>query len=795
MQGRVTNKAQIPLRNAIIIVESKAPTSETDSKGAFKISLTDTGAYNISCTAIGFQTKNLTLDLKRDTIIHFVMDSIKFDFDSVVLVNDKGFYIHPVVFEQSILASKTIHTIELAASLANLTNNNARQIFQKVPGLNIWENDQSGIQLNIAGRGLSPNRSSNFNTRQNGYDISADALGYPEAYYTPPALALERIDVIRGAAGLQFGPQFGGMINFVLKKGTSSKAFEFCTEQSYGANNFFNSFTSMGGSTKDQKFNYFAYINYKRGDGWRPNSDFEYWNAHFNIHYKINKVLKISLEHSAMSYLAHQPGGLTENQFMTDPRSSSRTRNWFKVNWNITSLNFKFKISPKLDMVANNFLLYADRSSLGNLQAINRPDYGYERDLIKGNFLNFGHESRLMFRYDFFDKISALAAGIRVYSGSSYQQQGMSNAGSDGGRSDFEFSDGINALNSDYFFPSFNFAAYIENHFPITKKFSLTPGLRYEYIQTAAEGTYRNLVIVNNQTGVDTLVNENIPESRQTSRSVVLAGLGASYKFNENLELYTNFSQNYRAINFNDIRINNPNREVDPDLKDEYGFNYDLGIKGNLLECLNFSFTGFYLSYNRKIGNIQGFRPDPDNSALMQSYVLRTNIGDAYVVGCELYSDLDLLYFFKKINKKMQAIVFLNASYMQGQYINTKNSYSNGKQLAYLAPWIIRTGLNFYFRSFSFSYQLSYTSSQYSDATNAENDPKAVIGLIPAYLVQDVSASYEWKWFKFSAGLNNLGNQMYFTRRASSYPGPGILPADGIGFYVSLKFTVGTPSF
>ena len=273
-----------------------------------------------------------------------------------------------------------------------------------------------------------------------------------------------------------------------------------------------------------------------------------------------------------------------------------------------------------------------------------------------------------MFRYDFFDKISALAAGIRVYSGSTYQKQGMSNAGTEGGRSDFEFSDGNNALNSDYFFPSLNLSAYVENHFPITKKFSLTPGFRYEFIQTAAEGTYRNLVTVNSQTGVDTLINENIPESRQTSRSVVLAGLGSSYKFNENLELYTNFSQNYRAINFNDIRINNPNREVDPDLKDEYGFNYDLGIKGNLLNCFNFSFTGFYLSYNRKIGNIQGFRPDPDNAALMQSYVLRTNIGDAYVVGCEFYADLDLLYFFKKINKKMQAIVFLNASYMQGQY-------------------------------------------------------------------------------------------------------------------------------
>ena len=73
----------------------------------------------------------------------------------------------------------------LDLSMANLASNNARQIYNQIPGLNIYQNDDAGLQLNIGGRGLNPNRTSNFNTRQNGYDISADALGYPESYYTP----------------------------------------------------------------------------------------------------------------------------------------------------------------------------------------------------------------------------------------------------------------------------------------------------------------------------------------------------------------------------------------------------------------------------------------------------------------------------------------------------------------------------------------------------------------------------------------------------------------------------------
>ena len=45
----------------------------------------------------------------------------------------------------------------------------------------------------------------------------------PKGYYTPPSEAVEEIQMIRGAASLQFGPQFGGLINYKLKKGVSTK--------------------------------------------------------------------------------------------------------------------------------------------------------------------------------------------------------------------------------------------------------------------------------------------------------------------------------------------------------------------------------------------------------------------------------------------------------------------------------------------------------------------------------------------------------------------------------------------
>jgi Fe(3+) dicitrate transport protein len=60
-----------------------------------------------------------------------------------------------------------------------------------------------------------------------------------------------------------------------------------------------------------------------------------------------------------------------------------------------------------------------------------------------------------------------------------------------------------------------------------------------------------------------------------------------------------------------------------------------------------------------------------------------------------------------------------------------------------------------------------------------------VVGLIPAYQILDVSVSWERRWLKLEGSINNLANAMYFTRRATGYPGPGILPSDGRAFFLT----------
>ena len=147
---------------------------------------------------------------------------------------------------------------------------NPREMYAKIPGLNIWESDGAGIQVGIGGRGLSPKRTANFNTRQNGYDISADALGYPESYYTPPIEALDNIEIVRGSAALQFGTQFGGLLNFVIREPVDYSALEFTSRNTAGAYGYLSTFNRISGTHK--RTFYQAYHLYKTGDGYRENS-------------------------------------------------------------------------------------------------------------------------------------------------------------------------------------------------------------------------------------------------------------------------------------------------------------------------------------------------------------------------------------------------------------------------------------------------------------------------------------------------------------------------------------------
>ena len=60
----------------------------------------------------------------------------------------------------------------------------------------------------------------------------------------------------------------------------------------------------------------YAFYQFKRGDGWRPNANFDVHNGYFQLEYKITDKFSVRAEQTIMRYLAHQPGGLTDLEFV-----------------------------------------------------------------------------------------------------------------------------------------------------------------------------------------------------------------------------------------------------------------------------------------------------------------------------------------------------------------------------------------------------------------------------------------------------------------------------------------------
>lgn len=775
VQGTVFAANGITAKSAQVNLQNQK--TETDAAGQFRLSNIKEGEWQLTVFLQGYKNYSQKIKVSSDTTLLIQLDSLGNNLNEVVIEaeKDNSFGIGKLMNVEgtSIYAGKKSEVILLNDINANLATNNPRQVFAKVAGINIFENDGAGIQLGIGGRGLNPNRVSNFNTRQNGYDISADALGYPESYYTPPTEALERIEVIRGAASLQYGTQFGGFINFKFKAPPANKKIQLTSRQTYGSFGLFNSFNSLGGTIK--KISYYTFYQYKQGNSWRPNSGFKMHTAHASINYQVNSNIKITGDYTYMTYLAQQPGGLTDKQFEKDPTQSIRNRNWFKVNWNLASLSLDWKLTPSTRLNWMNFGLLAERVTVGYLGQINRSDPLTERDILGDQYKNFGSELRLLQRYQLFKNTSTFLIGARYYQGQTIRKQGLGDTTS---LAHFDYNNPNNLEHSDYTFPSKNIAAFSENIFQLSSKVSLTPGLRFEYINTASDGYYKE---TNRDLAGNIILDKTNYDARSSSRSFVLGGLGLLYKPVKKLELYANFSQNYRSINFNDMRVVNPNFKVDPDLKDETGYTADGGIRITLKDLLYVDFSVYYLRYNDRIGTV--LKEDEQTYVL---YRYRTNISDSRNIGAECFAELDLIKLFNN-NAKHKLSIYVNASYTDARYISSQQSGFNDKLVELVPQTILRSGLTYKYKHFSTTVQGSYTAEQFADASNSKFSTNAITGIIPAYTICDFSAQYTLKMFNLSAGVNNFTNEVYFTRRAEGYPGPGILPSDPINFYVTLQ--------
>ena len=664
-----------------------------------------------------------------------------------------------------IYAGKKNEIILVDSLDANKSVNNTRQILGRIPGLNIVETESSGFTANgIATRGLNPIQSIEMNTRQNGYNVSADIYGYNEAYYLPPMEAVSRIEMVRGAASLQFGSQFGGLVNYVTKDAPKNRPFELITSQTIGSYGLYNAFNSIGGNYK--KLSFYSFLQYRNIDGYRPNSEQTQVSGFAKLQYNYSEKLNFGLEYSLLRNKIKMPGGLTDSLFVANPQTSTRARNWIRSPWNILTAFANITPSANSTISIKTSFLFSSRSLVwrnedGGAAATDDIDPTTSdfvpREVGIEKMNNSTTEIRYSQNYNLGKQISTFATGIRQ-SYAWFKRQG---GGEGTTKSDFDISISGN-WGYDLDFTTTNIAPFAENIFKITKNFTITPGFRFEYLKSTSKGK--------KEVDGDILISN---ESRR--RTFALAGIGTEYKPTKNTSIYANFSQAFRPIDYSQLEPFGIVSKIDKNLKDSKGYNSDLGFRGTIRNFLNFDIGGFYMAYNQRIGVTLDVDPITGDY-----FSVRKNIANSVHKGIESYVEFNLL---KYLNSKSDygLSIFNSYAYIDAQY--TSGDFK-GKRVEAAAKIINRVGLIFNTQKFSTTFQVNYVGDAYGDASNVAISDDPIAGYIPAYTVLDWSGSYNFGKYALKFGANNLADKQYFTRRTDEYPGPGIIPAIGRSFYM-----------
>ena len=672
-----------------------------------------------------------------------------------------------------IFSGKKTEVIDMTQKNAAITEKYGRQIFAKVPGVFVYDMDGTGNQINISTRGLDPHRAWEFNMRKDGIITNSDMYGYPASHYNIPMEAVERIELVRGTGSLQYGAQFGGMLNYISKQPDTTKKITFETINTLGSYGLVSTYNSISG--KIGKFRYSAWINGRWISGYRENSDSSFDAEGISLYYDATKDLSFKIEWTHSNYITHIPGPLTDDMFHEDPKMSTRSRNYYQPNIHIPSLTADWNITPLTKLRLTTSAVIGERNSVMFDKPANIPDeivpatlqYN-NRQVDMDHFNSYTTELRVLQSYKLLNQTSTLAGGVQYMNNSLHrQQQGKGTTGTD-----FDLSLVTPGWGRDLHYKTSNIALFAENRFLLTRRFSINPGVRIEIGET-------------NMTGVTTYYSEEeLPN--KIKHNFPLLGVSTQYDVTNEINIYAGWSQAYRPVIFKDIIPQSVYEISDKNLKDAHGYNTEVGFRGKY-KFLKWDVTGFYLQYNNRMGTLA--QTDTEDNLI----IFKTNIGDSRTAGLEFFLQGDF-----SLGKKTSLSLFTSTSYVDAHYQDAiirsgnENVSVSGNEVESVPTWITRNGITINYSLVSFSALYSYTSDSFADALNTITpSASGAVGLVPAYQLLDFNLAIRFtEKIKFQVNINNVFDESYFTKRPQFYPGPGIWPSDGRTFSGTLSIKI-----
>jgi Fe(3+) dicitrate transport protein len=689
-----------------------------------------------------------------------------------------------------------------------VTNNDYREVMATTPGIIVSEEPSSPI-VNFGYRGLDSQRAEFMQILKDGVSIKNEQFGFPETHYTPILDAVERIEFIRGGAALQYGPQPGGALNFIMKMPRRDAPFHFAEKLTFGSDDLFTNFTAVEGGIGP--FGYYGYYDHREREGFRDsNSDYEVDAGSARAVWDVTSDSHFILTYDAYEEEHGEPGGLRRHgdpdgdpvappagvpgpipRFYEDDRNAtSRLFDRFRLSRHYGTLLYQKMFSERTQLDLTGFGGYLRRWSKrqrgGGVGIQPDPfatgDAGTNDIQARLDYIE-GAEGRLRHDYDLFNDVSTFAGGLYFYHAlqDRYDRRGTTPNAEDGVLRRFNTGE------------TWNGSIFAENRFHFGR-LSITPGMRLEFFHQSLDE------IVN-------ITRSDLPLQHQSDFSFVpLFGIGTGYVLIEGeeilgqtsvigskgadfknaksvaapsvigkapprLEFYGNFSQAYRPRTYGELVTTAANGIVNSDLEEGHSLQGELGLRGKPARYVTFDLSGFWYNFQDQVGEVEFANPSPPPDTLIET----RNVGDATYWGFEAATELDVLAL---INGGAESpwgrfnlygnVTLLDAEFTSGPV--------EGNVPAYAPDYQFKTGVIYRWKD---AVKVGMIGTLVDDHfANAGNDFQF---FVPNYNVWDLTAEVKF-WdgrLGVFAGIKNLFDEDFWAEVRDE----GIVPAYRRNYY------------
>ncbi len=497
--------------------------------------------------------------------------------DEIVVVGDRINLMHIPG------SGATIEAEDLEAARVFTVNEALRQV------AGVYPRDEEGLGLrpNIGVRGLAPTRSSRTLLLEDGLPLTYGPYGDNATYSHPPVRRFERIEVLKGASQIRFGPNtVGGVVNYVTPDAPSE--FEARVMAAAGSNGYGELDARVGGEALGTRL--LVHANTTAFDGVRENHALQFDDLYLKAQRDLGPDHRLTLrvggasEDSQVSY-----SGLTAAEFAADPYGNPFPNDRFETQRYTASLTHGWDVSDTVTLTTSAYSIYFNRDWWRQSSNSGQRPNDASDPLCAGmanlsstcgtegrlrEYHVYGLETRLGWDGTLFGAPAELEAGLRWHT--ELQNRLQVNADTPAGRTPgVSVNGGVVERNVREAEAWSGFVTAAMSFGPLT----LQPGVRVEAI------------------GYERL-NELTGASGGTDLTEVIPGFGLTYDIGQDLVAYAGVHRGFAPPRVEDV-ISNSGGVTELDA--EESVNWELGLRGELAPGASFDVTAFLMDFENQI--------------------------------------------------------------------------------------------------------------------------------------------------------------------------------------------------